>query len=247
MKQTNINFIIKEKSLDLTGKLFFKGIAGSNRKDSDAETLFITPNALKNAWVEFEKAGAPMLVEHGLDEVFESRVVGRVLTMVHDNPDIDLDTPNWPNTKILVTGVITDPDVIKEILSGERNDLSLSWSIMDFLVNPKDPGQQLHTAIVLRELSVCKVGANFDARLEMVTESELRQGAQIEMFGQRATILSFDNEKMELDFGFAKMKSVSVKYKKAEKKTRRQTRSFIVNKKTTYGKNTRRQLRKLRK
>lgn len=235
MQNITRNFVIKEKSLDASGKLFFKGIASTNSPDLDGEILLITPNALRNAWPHFVAKGAPIKVEHGLDPHFRQKSVGTVTQMQYTPDNIDLDTPNWPRIEILVTGVVTDLDAIKSILSGEKTKLSLSWGVESSLVNPKNPAQEMHTAISIRELSICAQGVNTDAKLDIITESELKTGNKLDIFGQIATIKSFDNEYLELDFDNVKMKAVKVKYRNNETKSYRQ---IMMGKRKNKGKST---------
>lgn len=198
---TTTNLIINQKTKTEEG-LVISGVVTTNKKDRQHETITISPNALKKAWPEFSKGGAPMKVEHALfarfdgrgvsynekfnprehywlNPAFKDRTVGKVLNMEFENPEnFDIDTDEPKPTKITFVALIADPEAIEAIENNELDSVSLGWSSNDWYGRQGQPTERVDTDITIKELSLTANPANPDALIEKfhrVTDEELER------------------------------------------------------------------------
>ena len=227
----NYNATIQSKQLTMDGHLLFKGITFSNALDAEDQQLIITPNAFKVAEKEFIESGGPIKFFHNRDPRFKDRVLGRIFDLAYYPENFELDSVDWDDQKIFVTGIITDPDAVKMILSGEFTALSLGfqWHPDTTFTAWYDKNKRIHTSVKFLEVSLCKQGVNPDSRLEILSTDEIEEGKEIEIFGYKAKIKSYDDDNLEIDFGLS-LKSIKIPYKIKSKSRDSVKMSFIERK-----------------
>lgn len=217
----NSDFGIDSKILTKDGTLIIKGIASSNMFDRQGEKLTITPNALSSAITTFMYSGSPVLMEHGRSEEYGSRQIGKVIDMDYNPKDYNIDNLTPPKMKILAVCEITDLQAIKDILNGEKTCFSLKWQPLkeSTYFNKSDPNQEIHFGVILKELTVCAIPVNPEAKFEIVTdpiqikELGFEPNQSITAFGQEAKVKAFfikENQKF-LEVDFEKVKGVYIK------------------------------------
>lgn len=222
---TDIVSNIKTKSMQKNGSLIIHGVASSNIKDKDGESITITPNAIKKSVDIFIQKGAPLIFEHGFDIYFKGKVIGQVLALKFEGSEsFDLDAPIPEHMIISTVSRVDDPDVIRLILSGEVAELSLRWKATktpgSVLVDPRRSDLLIYKEIEIVELSVCREGVNPEAKFKVVTDLDLieqyglrkRIGDTIDMYGQQAKIKSVAvrDGKPYYELDFDRLKSVYV-------------------------------------
>lgn len=164
------SFKLIKKSFNKDGDLIIRGVASTNTLDREGEAITITPNALKNALPGFYQKNSPVLVEHGLTELFGQRPVGKVLNMEYSPEEYNLDSSEPLDMEITAVCIITDAEAIKYILEGVLGSFSLGWHVNGEAW--KKGSQQLHTNITIDELTICEIPVNPDANFTIINTQE---------------------------------------------------------------------------
>lgn len=197
----HINFNQFKKTKNSQGHLVVTGYATTNRLDSDNEQINLLPIFFKEAEEAFFAKQAPVLVEHGFDELFGDTVVGKVLSFKY---------PEKYNTDshfgIEAVVLITNPKAIELVEKGKLNSFSLGWEPGEVFISETDKTKHIHTGIVINEVTICSDPANDDCRFIIVDSEDdsileffgLKEGQEVEYQKNKAFIKSLyldDNNK----------------------------------------------------
>lgn len=202
-----IDFIINSKSVTSDG-LVITGQASTNKRDKHNESITISPNAFKNALGPFLKKGGKMLAEHGFEPKYGKRIVGKVLNMEYWPKEYSIDSPNMLKMSLNAVALLTDKDIIQDVLSGQKDSFSLNWITKSWLVNQKTK-QRIDTDIQINELTITRNPANTEAKFTIVKDDDLikqyKLGEKVEIYDTIASIKSlYVDEKgkyyVDLDF-----------------------------------------------
>jgi hypothetical protein len=195
MEIQNLKFKFSKKyEFDDTGSLVISGIATTNRKDLDYESITISPNAIKNALPAFEKIGSPVKVQHERDPEYGDRAVGKVVALDYTPKEYSLDSPKPLKMKITVVCIITDKQAIQDILNGRFDCFSLAWFTKSFLPVNGDRKYRIDTEIVLAELTLTGTPANPDCKFTIVDDESIadtfmyRIGSKVTTNNQKAIV-----------------------------------------------------------
>lgn len=216
-----LDFIINQKIITKQDTLIISGTATTNNWDrgsmssKERESLTVTPMAMRKAWVNYQKAGAKMLVDHGTTKNFGKKSIGKWLSYLYEPEDYQLDSPEILKMAIKVICEITDTDTIQNILDSKIDSFSMAWTTKNWLKNEKT-GQRIDTEIVINELTVTGTPANKDATFRVVTDDKLLEQFNltnnIEVFGSKAKVKEvLKNEKGNyfVDVEISNIKSIN--------------------------------------
>lgn len=219
---------IKIKSINYDGSVVVSGLATTSRLDRQDEQMIITPQALKEALPTFESNGSPMKVNHGADERFGNKIVGKVSSLMYlDEDKFDLSNAVQNKTQVQAIATIFDPEAVKLVLEGYLGSFSIGLKIRYTTDSNGDqipciyyiPGTkyEILTKIEILELTVCETPANPDCEFKIVQDMDIEAmlGEKIEAYGQKAKILEVAQKNGEtyfkVDFVNTKLKSVFIK------------------------------------
>ena len=227
MTQTIFNEI-KVKSINYDGSIVVSGLATTSRLDRQDEQMIVTPKALQDALPAFEANGSPMKVNHGQDERFNDKIVGKVNSLMYlDEDKFDLNNAVQNKTQVQAIATIFDPEAVKLVLEGSLGSFSIGLKIKYTTDSNGEkipsvyyiPGTkyEILTAVDILELTICETPANPDCSFEIIQDTDIETllGETIEAYGQKAKVLEVaqknGEEYYKVDFVDAKLKSVFIK------------------------------------
>jgi hypothetical protein len=139
--------------------------------------------------------------------------------------------------KIGVVALITDPEAVKDVLSGKLDAFSLRWTTTDYLINKKT-NQRIDTHIKIEELTITDNPANPEATFSVVTDQDIAKqyklGEKVEVFDTIANVKSLYTDGLEY-YADLEFEGEIVNLKTANKiNVKNYMQDVIVNVKTLY-------------
>lgn len=209
------------KEFNENGDIMVDTCTLSNRLDREGDKLTPSPNALKEALPEFEKAGSPMLVSHGKNPNYQNRKVGYWFSHQITPKTFTIDTPELPYVKMQSQGIVQDSQAKIDVLSGIIKSASSRIKAISQLINPIT-GDCIITKLRFVEITICQEPMNPDCYFDSVKQTDniandflYKAGQKVNAFGKQAYVKSMlvgsdNSKKYVLDFGDEYLKSVDV-------------------------------------